>query len=206
MNKLHELFDLGIKFGYESKKNNLNGQKSWEKVKLLLDTENICDWNITRIFANKKESSNIEEIYSYIHNDLELYGEDGDEPKYGLTHEQWERAHYVLQTIRIPRTSSCSIQKILQIGLNIGQYSASNEKNKYNSVVIDFINFNHLDKISSYLNLDSCKIPDRILDKFIEIMHEQISMLSVNQDGGVLDVWYEKYLKYKAKYLSIKNK
>ena len=40
-------------------------------------------------------------------------------------------------------------------------------------------------------------------------MTEQIIMLSINQDSFVLDVLhakYLKYLKYKAKYLSLKNK
>ena len=205
MSKLQELFSLGIKFGYKSKINNLDGQASWKKVKSLLDTNNLCDWNITRIFANDKESSDIEEIYSYIHNDLELYGEDGDEDKYELSHENWERAHYVLQTIRIPRTSDCSIQKILQIGLNIGQYKASNKTTRYNKVIYDFVKSNNLNQISSYINLSSCNIPNELLDQSIDIMTKQIESLLETQAGGSLSIWHSKYLKYKQKYLSLKQ-
>jgi len=208
MNTLQELFNLGIKFGYKSKINKLNGQTSWEKVKNLLDTTNICNWEITKKSLGAKESSNIEEIYSYIHDDLKLYGENGDKLRYKIeNHEDWERAHYVLQTIRIPRTSCCSIQKILQIGLNIGQYMASNEEKgkEYDEVVNNYVRSNHLNQISSYVNLVSCKIPDALLVQSIELMREQISKLPSKQDGGVLDLWHSKYLKYKAKYLGLKN-
>jgi hypothetical protein len=205
MSDLQKLFDLGIEFGYKSKINKLNGQESWERVKNLLDTTNICNWEITKKTLDEKESSDIEEIYSYIHDKLKLYGENGDEPKYGLTHEDWVRAHFVLQTIRIPRTSCCSIQKILQIGLNIGQYMASNEEKKYDEYVNDYVRSNHLNQISSYVNLVSCKIPDALLVQSIELMREQIGKLPSKQDGGALDIWHSKYLKYKAKYLELKN-
>jgi hypothetical protein len=206
MNKLQELFNLGIDFGYKSKINKLNGQESWGFLKDRLDTTNICNWEITKRIIGAKSSSDIEEIYSYIHDDLKLYGENGDKLKYKIeNHEDWERAHYVLQTIRIPRTSCCSIQKILQIGLNIGQYMASNEENKYNDVVNDYVRSNHLNQISSYVNLDRCKIPDALLVQSIELMREQIGKLPSKQDGGALDLWHSKYLKYKAKYLGLKN-
>ncbi len=40
--------------------------------------------------------------------------------------------HFIIQTIRIPLTEQPSLQKILQLALNIGQYTGSgNEKTKW---------------------------------------------------------------------------
>lgn len=199
MNKLQELFDLGIDFGYKSKKNNLNGQQSWLNVKRIMNSDKICEWDISRRL-DKKSSSDINEIYCYIHDELEMHGEEGDEPKYDITHDDWERAHFVLQTIRIPKTSDCSLLKILQLGLNIGQYRAMNEKTQYDPKVNNFIKKNKLDQISSYIH---CILPSDLIDKAIIDMNKQIELLD-EQVGG--NIYYHKYMKYKEKYLSLQNK
>ena len=47
MNKFQELFDLVIKYGYESKSRNINGQESWNFIKNKLDSSKICEWVAT---------------------------------------------------------------------------------------------------------------------------------------------------------------
>lgn len=43
--------------------------------------------------------------------------------------------HFLIQTVRIPTTESPSLKKIIQIGLNIGQYEGmTNEKLKYREI------------------------------------------------------------------------
>jgi len=60
--------------------------------------------------------------------------------------EQWEAVlqlthHFLIQTVRIPKTESPSLRKIIQIALNIGQYLAFNNKTIIKRVNInDYIN------------------------------------------------------------------
>jgi hypothetical protein len=214
MNKFQELFDLAIKYGYTSKSRNLNGLESWNYIKNKLDSTKICEWAITRMFPDGERVYDNNIVYSKIHNELKMYGEDGDEEKYKLSHNNWERAHCVLQTARIPKKSDCSIQKIVQIGFNIGQYKAENKEKAYNKKVNKFIELNKLNKVKSYVNLDTCTPSYEILDGYVELIKDKIEYLPKAQKGGVgvianeLDEveYYEKYLKYKLKYMSLRNK
>jgi hypothetical protein len=209
MNKFQELFDLAIKYGYESKSRNINGQESWNYIKNKLDSTKICEWSITRIFPDGEIVYDINLIYSKIHNELKMYGEDGDEVAHKLTHENWERAHYVLQTARLPKKSDCSIQKILQIAFNIGQYQAANKTKAYNKNVNKFIELNKLDKVKSYVNLNECTPSYEILDGYVELIKDKIEYLPKAQKGGTKELaneYYEKYLKYKLKYIGLRNK
>ena len=52
-----------------------------------------------------------------------------------------ENHHFLIQTVRIPKTESPSLRKIIQIALNIGQYLAFNNKTIIKRVNInDYIN------------------------------------------------------------------
>jgi hypothetical protein len=196
---------LVIKYGYESKSRNINGQESWNFIKNKLDSSKICEWAITRIFPDGEIIYDNNKVYSKIHNELKMYGEDGDEVAYKLSHDNWERAHYVLQTTRLPKKSDCSIQKILQIAFNIGQYQAANKKKAYNKNVNKFIELNKLDKVESYVNLNDCTPSYEILDGYIELIKDKLEYLPKAQSGGANE-YYAKYMKYKLKYLAIRNK
>ena len=218
MNKFQELFDLGIKYGYESNSRNLNGLESWNYIKNKLDSAKMCEWAITRIFPDGEVVYDINKIYSKIHNELKMYGEDNDEKIHKISHENWERAHYVLQTARIPKKSDCSIQKIVQIAFNIGQYMGDNEKKTYNKNVNKFIELNKLNKVKSYVNLDTCIPSYEILDGYVELIKDKIEYLpkgqkgqkeQKEQKGGTNELdneYYAKYLKYKLKYMSLRDK
>lgn len=202
MEKIQQLFYLAIQYGYQSYAKSLNGQESWNKLKDKLDSTKICEWQISRNFSNGFVSSNIEQIYSKIHDDLEMHGEEGDMDKYSITKVQWERFHFVLQTIRIPKNSHCSLQKIIQIAFNIGQYRAANENMNYRPEVIEFITSNNLDKVESYINISVCKIYDKLLDESIKLIETTLPTL---HKGGMNKNYYTKYLKYKNKYLYLKK-
>jgi hypothetical protein len=207
-----QLFDLGIQYGYQSKSRNLNGQESWGYLKSKLDTAKICQWSMLRLFPDGESTNDISRIYNKVHDELKMHGEDGDEPKYGITHPEWERYHYVLQTIRLPKNEvdGVSIQKIIQIAFNIGQYQA--EIDKYNKVINDYVTNNNLDKVKSYVNLEECKPSNDLLEHSIQILHEgleHLEHLSKNMKGGlpigISDPYYAKYLKYKSKYLALRK-
>jgi hypothetical protein len=150
----------------------------------------VCDWKIVRQLGDVA-SSDICNIYKYIHDDLGMHGEDGDEKSYSISQEVWLPFHFVLQTIRIPKTSECSLIKILQIGLNIGQYKSHNEKGKYEGNVQDFFRINRLDDIKSYINLDECVLPRDVLDESTSFMRDQITRLEAIKVGG-RDPYYNK--------------
>lgn len=206
-NNLEGLFKLAIEFGYICADKNLNAKEKWGNVKAYKHLNNektrVCNWEINRQLGDVA-SSDIVTIYNYIHNDLGMYGEDGDKELYGISQEEWLPSHFVLQTIRIPKTSECSLIKILQIGLNIGQYNSHNEKGKYKSNVQEFFRINRLDDIKSYINLDECVLPQVIIDETTVFMTDQKTRLDAIKVGG-RDLYYNKYLKYKNKYLVLKN-
>lgn len=191
MEKLQELFDLGIEYGYTSKSNKLDGEQTWGFVKNEIDKTKICNWNTPRETLEGIPISNTMEIYSYIHDVLKMYGEAGDMDIYHIDKNVWERYHFVLQTIRIPKTSDCSLLKLVQIAFNIGQYKASNNNIPYEEYINRFIELNKLNKVSSYIT-SQCNPDSRLIDTTMRILQEQ-------------PIWHIKYLKYKTKYIKLKN-
>jgi hypothetical protein len=202
MVNIQQLFDLAIHYGYISYKNGLNGQESWSKLKDEMDSSQICKWQLSRKFSDGRDINDIRQIYLKIHDDLQMHGEDGDMDKYHITKKQWERFHFVLQTARIPKNSHCSLQKIIQIAFNIGQYRSANKKDSYSLEVNKFITDNNLDKVESYIDLHVCKISDKLLDKSIKLIKDTLPTL---HKGGMNKEYYTKYLKYKNKYLNFKD-
>jgi len=201
MEKIQQLFDLAIQYGYESYRNDLDGQESWNKLKDKMNSSKICEWQISRNFSDGRDINYIEQIYSKIHDELQMHGEEDDMNKYSITKKVWERFHFVLQTIRIPKNSPCSLQKIIQIAFNIGQYMVANENMNYSPEVNEFITSNNLDKVESYIDIHVCKISDELLTESIKLIKTTLPTL---HKGGMNKNYYTKYLKYKNKYLYLR--
>ena len=114
---ISNLFQNVKKYGFYVRKNKLDGLKYWNIIKNFISqqqTKNnsiskelnklLGNWNIS-VKINSKKTSNIDEIYNYIHDEFKIYGEEGDEEKYNITHNLWEPYHFYLQLIRIPKNS-----------------------------------------------------------------------------------------------------
>ena len=74
MVNIQQLFDLAIQYGYISYTNGLDGQESWGKHKDNMDSSKICEWQISRKFTDEQDINDIEQIYSKIHDELQMHG------------------------------------------------------------------------------------------------------------------------------------
>ena len=163
------LFENIKVYGRYVRSNRLDGLEYWNRVKLFLSRpeqkEGLDElnkiignkWTIGVKLSSTKKSSNIEEIYEYVHSDgkdgLKIYGEDGDERSKSLEHNVWEQNHFFLQLIRIPKNSELNLIKLLQVAYNLGQLSVCLENGNFSSSAIEYFKSNNLDKLESYIKL-----------------------------------------------------
>jgi hypothetical protein len=193
---MEELFDLIKEYGYKVRKNRLDGLKSWSVIKNhLQNNENIkCEWKFTK--------TQLYEMYNFIHDVLNMKGEENDigneneHPK----HNEWEKCHFFLQLIRIQKNNDCNILRLCQIAYNIGQFKAEYSDTIYTSDIKSYFEENNLDYVDTYVNVDCFnEVYKDIISNIINIIKSLC-----NQYGGNND-YYFKYLKYKQKYLHLKN-
>ena len=144
---LEKIFNLVEQKSYELRKNDIkaDGQKFWQPIKNILSTIDIK--------ADKWKHINKE--YYKVMLSPEYYI-DG----YG-NKKIIEENHFYIQTIRIPLLEEPTLRKIIQIALNIGQYTGSNNK-KEKWMKLDF-----------YLTKESIKkinsqIPNNLLSNLNE--------------------------------------
>ena len=165
------LFENIKVYGRYVRTNGLDGLEYWNRVKLFLSRPEQKDgldelnkiignkWTIEVKLSSTKKSSNIEEIYEFVHGEeedrLKIYGEEGDEKTKSLEHNVWEQNHFFLQLIRIPKNSELNLIKLLQVAYNLGQLSVCLEKGNFSSKAIDYFKLNNLDKLESYIKISS---------------------------------------------------
>ena len=66
-----------------------------------------------------------------------------------------------------------------------------------------------MDTVESYVKLNECTPSYEILDGYIELIKDKLEYLPKAQSGGANELaneYYAKYMKYKLKYLAIRNK
>lgn len=193
MSKLLELFENIKVYGRYVRTNHLDGLKFWNIIKSFLSkpeqkegldklNEIIGDkWSI-EVKLSSKKSSNIEEIYEFVHgensNQLAIFGEEGDEKKKSLTHDEWEQHHFFLQLIRIPKNSKLNLIKLLQVAYNLGQLSVC--LNNLSSEAKDYFESNNLSCLDSYVKLS---------EKQNELLESDISIndLIANTNSFILE-------------------
>ena len=121
--------------------NKVDGRTFWQQYKAdlrLLDTLNLpIEWNInpknTPFIKIKKivESQNVPE---------HKFGWSLNGEPHIMMHEA---NHFLIQLIRIPLVAPCTIRKIMQIALNLGQLEPNIEKTtlrpQYQAILEDFI-------------------------------------------------------------------
>ena len=205
---MEKLFNKVIEYGKYVRENNLNGLNAWSDIKDLFNLDIKCPkWNIIRNIGGK-ETSDIEEIYSYVYANLDMRGEDSDDDKSSqITHLLWEKKHFFLQLIRIIKNNpEFSFVRLGQIAYNIGQISVYIDSDPiYRRGQQAYYYSNKLNELESYVNIVSCKIDSDKLEELEKQIDEKLNELKELKKGGNLN-HYNKYLKYKQKYLKLKHK
>lgn len=212
--ELVNLFNNLILYGKYVRTNQLDGLEYWNKIKEIVthsrydSINNILGskWVITRIINDEqpyKQVDNLKEIYSFVHDNLRMYGEEGDEVKYNIDHDLWSKYHFYLQLARIPVKNNLDLGRLLQIAYNLGQLSVHlNDDYIFTSKSKEYFETNQLNNINSYINLDG-----KILNKLekdtlnnIEIYVKQII------DKTLLEDFERKPFYGNLKELTIDNK
>jgi len=192
---MEQLFELVKNYGYIVRTNNLDGLASWNEMKAIISTIS-CDgltWTINLQNLNSESLISINDAYNYVHNTLGMLGEDTPTEK---SNQNWEKFHFFLQLVRIPKNNPvCELVRLAQIAYNLGQLSAVYDDDIYTENIKRFYTMNNLDKMSAYITSSSCAISDEDLQKIRKLI-----------DSKIIGAGYlHKYLKYKKKYIKLKN-
>lgn len=204
---MEELFQSIIEYGRLVRANKLDGLESWNNIKGLFSNKTTCSeskWKIVRTIDGI-DTSDIEKIYDYVHDELGMDGDDLDDKS---NHDLWSKKHFFLQLIRIVKNNpTFSLVRLAQIAYNIGQLSNHIDLDAiFEGNPLIYYYSNRLNQINSYIDLDKCTISQKeIRELTSEINEKNIEIREKEQTGGI-NKYYNKYLKYKQKYLSLKNK
>lgn len=118
-----DLYSASRSYGYEVRKNRVNGLDAWNEVKSHIGNDSDTAWNYEpeKVGGSKVD---LPDYYDYVHVDLGMKGGDGDEE---LPH--WEECHFPLQLLaRIPLNNGMSVKRLAQLAYNHGQFDAQHEK------------------------------------------------------------------------------
>jgi mannose-6-phosphate isomerase-like protein (cupin superfamily) len=166
------LFENIKVYGRYVKTNGLNGTEYWNKIESFLsrpeqkeglrELDKIIgrEWKIEVELSSGKKSSNIKEIYEFVHGEdgLKIYGEEGEKESKSLEHGVWEQNHFFLQLVRIPKNNELCLIRLLHVAYNLGQLSVYLEKENFSSGAINYFKSNNLDKLDAYIKLNSEQI------------------------------------------------
>ena len=141
---IRDIFTLIENKSHNLRKKNpkADGQKFWQPIKNILSEINIEASSWKKIKKNNK----IMLLPEYVING---YGNQ----------EIIEINHFLIQTVRIPLTEKPTIRKIIQIALNIGQFTGSGGKKKKWMNIDNYLSKENIKKIDS-------KIPKNLIKKF----------------------------------------
>lgn len=202
---LELLFENIKVYGRYVRINGLNGLEYWNRIKNFLQRpeqkegldklDKIIgdEWKIEVELSSGKKSSNIEEIYNYVHgdkeNELKIFGEEGDKETKSLEQKVWEQNHFFIQLIRIPKNNKPCLIRLLEIAYNLGQLSVCLEKSNFSSKAIDYFKSNNLDKLDVYIKLNSNQIKEietniSITDLIVNTNSFIIEQMNLIQTGG----------------------
>ena len=148
---LKKIFNLVLHSARELRRNNLHadGLKFWKPIK-----------NVLSEYDGIKASSwkHIKKQHHTILNLPEYYID-------GLGNQNIiEKNHFLIQTIRLPLTEKPSLRKVIQVALNIGQYTGSGGKKQEWMNLECYLTQDNIAKISRQIPSD---VYDRIKIKTI---------------------------------------
>ena len=188
---ISELFNIIKDYGEYVAVNQLDGFKYWQYIKKFINENNNVqiingfieqlkiDWNI-KININDKISYNKEEIYNYVYNVLEIYGNDDSEDD--KKRKNFEQYHFFLQLIRLPKKCKFEVLKVLQIAYNLGQLEIHMHRDieqlVYKNTAREYFFRNNLKNINSYISEDITTgkdLIDELNEEILKIKKEFIN-------------------------------
>jgi hypothetical protein len=208
MEQLKILFGKIIDYGMVVRSKKLDGLKAWNDIKPLFGESllNCNGWQIARTI-NGEIVTDIKQIFDYVHNDLNMKGDDGEDTL--DDHLTWEKQHFFLQLIRIIKQNpDFKFVRLAQIAYNIGQLSVYLDSDiVYEGDPKKYYYENNLGRIESYIDLSTCTTEQDNIAELCDVINTKINNIQ-DQDGGYKnnDPYYAKYIKYKNKYLNLKHK
>lgn len=149
MSTLELIFNLVEKKAHELRKKNAkaDGQKFWQPIKNILKKYDVKVNKWKKISNTNKKIMLMPEYYI-----------DGHDEKHII-----EKNHFLIQTIRIPLTEEPNLRKIIQLALNIGQWTGSGGKKENWMKLHSYLAENDI----IYLN---SKIPKKLYDEIKQVM------------------------------------
>lgn len=200
MEKIEDLFEKIIRWGYDTRSKKFDGLKRWNVMKDILSESKVKgSWNpkVKEFFVEMRSTLKIQECKD------EFKGSNED------IQREWEKHHFYLQHARIPTLnfSEPTLVRLMQIAYNAGQLRAEWNNDFYNKEKRDFYESNHLDNIHTYMDDESLAILNNsISEQIIDNINRKLSDEDSVMNGGGDSAYVYKYLKYKQKYLSEKLK
>ena len=116
------------------------------------------NWAIQiKLKSDSKPTNDLEVIWNYLHGELQILGDYTDVVNNTFS-KKWLKYHYALQPISIPKNNNqLTLDKLLQIGFNLGRFSTEIKDLDFYGRFIDFYNLNQLDNINTYVKISSEK-------------------------------------------------
>ena len=191
MNSVQKLYKTIYDIAIQVQISGINGKDIWKKIESMIENIKLepLYYNDTLkvIYSNMNNIPNYEDIQNNESNPISN--------------------HFFLQLRNLVETKSAFIiylNRIGQLAYNAGQLSVFIDKNNLNQDIKKFVLENNMLDINTYISIENQNIIDMILnqnniDKIIEIIKNILS-----QQGGNNN-YLQKYLKYKQKYINLKN-
>jgi hypothetical protein len=177
---MEKLFNTVINYGYYVRLNGIKGLEAWNEIKKDINRDDekniklsskINKWNIS-VNINNKKTTEIPIIYNYFKYEMNLHGDENDREQYKIDEKTWEINHFYLQLIRIPKNNGCNIQRLLQIGYNIGQLVCEMKRKRVSEEQIKFFIMNRLYSMNTYVRVNLYILTTEMLDYISEIKSE----------------------------------
>lgn len=210
---ISELFANAKVYGRYVRTCNYDGPKSWSKVKdFILESKNkdildkinkiLGNWDIQiKLTSESEPTNNLEVIWNYLHGELKIYGDYTDVIDNEINNT-WLKYHYALQPITIPKNNPLTLDKLLQIGFNLGRLSLEIKDSEFYGKYIDFYNLNRLDDLNTYIkiseNHEKQIKSNSDLNKFISDINDFIICIINNLQTCSIDELKEEKSKSKS--------
>jgi len=185
---LQELWNKTMDYGYEVRKSKKDGLESWQPLKKEYANYFIKGYD-EGIPVN--ESFIKSQIMKKIKYQIGLDEKEHTDVMVSIgkeTVDNLDKNHFFVQHFRIPvlEKNKLSVVKVLQIAYNAGQYKAEAEKKNYPTAILEFYDENKLNDIKTFID-------------------SNIANMEIMMKENVGGYYYEKYKKYKTKYLALKR-
>ena len=183
---LNEIWNRMVAVGFNVRKNRMNGMEEWQPYKQKYSKYSLKDKNTIPL---KREFIDFSNNLEYDYKDKKDHSDVLLKINNVILDNKIETNHFIIQHFRIPRmlNYNLDILKFAQLAYNVGQASAVfMYENVYSNDIKEFYYDNGLNKITTYLEGGWKDQPTQ-----------------PSQIGS--GTYYNKYLKYKKKYIQLKN-